>query len=328
MFLKVAVIMGGCSSEHKVSLASGKNIIENLDSRRYNIIPIRITRDNKWLRFSEVLPIEKILRQTDLAFNALHGKYGEDGRIQGLLDFFKIPYTGSGVLASALAMDKIVSRQIFKSHKILTPRTLVLKKDEISDFNKGVKKITSTFSKPPWVIKPAKQGSSVGISIIYERVNLPEALKEAFRYDKEVLAEEYLEGREFTSGILENFKGRRYFALPVTEIIPQKKYQFFDYEAKYKNGATDEITPANIDKKLSQKIQEIAIKAHQILGCSGYSRADLIVKEYQNRISIFLLEVNTLPGLTKNSLFPKAAKAAGLNFSELLDKIIENAIKK
>ena len=241
------------------------------------------------------------LNGVDVVFNDLHGEYGEDGRIQGLLDCFKVPYTGSGVLASALVMDKIKSYEIFKLHGLNVPKETTLKKGE---------KV---------VVKPSCLGSSVGISIVDNQKDLKKAIKKATEKCDTVIIEEYIDGKELTCGILENAKGQKYLALPVTEIIPPDGH-FFDYDVKY-DGSTQEITPAKISKKLTKEIQEQSIKAHQVLGCAGYSRADFIVKNNK----IYILEVNTLPGLTSESLLPKAAKEAGIKFPKLLDIIITNA---
>lgn len=304
--------MGGKSAEHEVSLATGQNIIRFLDRKKYNILPIKINKKNQWTFKGKIVPAEKIAKKIDIAFNALHGEYGEDGTVQGLLESLDIPYTGSGILASALAMDKIKSKEIFKTNDLLIPQHIVL--------FKNLKRLSIERQiSPPWVIKPAGRGSSVGVSIIKNKKDLARAIKLAFKYDNKIIIEEYLDGLEITCGVLDNFKGQVHYALPVTEIRPTEKYQFFDYEAKYKKGATQEITPARISKKATKEAQQIATRAHQILDCRDYSRADMIKKGDK----IYLLEVNTLPGMTETSLYPQAAKVAGLKFNQLLDKFIE-----
>ncbi|HEB01375.1 MAG TPA: D-alanine--D-alanine ligase, partial [Candidatus Portnoybacteria bacterium] len=294
--LNLGILMGGKSAEHEVSLATGKNIIKSLNKKKYNIWPVKITKENQWTLKGRTLPIDKIAQKIDIAFIALHGEYGEDGTIQGLCESLGLPYTGSGVLASALGMDKSRSRELFKTNGLLVPRDEVLSKGETGQ---------SVWQKlsPPWVIKPNSRGSSVGISIVKNKKDLAKAIKDAFQYDQRIIIEEYLDGLEITCGVLDNFKGKPAFTLPITEICPAKKYQFFNYEAKYKKGATEEITPARISRKATGQAQEIALKAYQILGCQGYSRADMIKVGQQ----IYLLEVNTLPGMTENSLYPRAA---------------------
>lgn len=300
----IAVLMGGMSSEHEISLISGQNVFEYLDKNKYDVQKIIITKNGEW-------PIEA-LKGIDVVFNALHGEYGEDGRIQGLLDCLGVKYTGSGVLASALGMDKIKSYELFKLHGLNIPRGVILKKRDKIDYEFSGKV----------VVKPSCLGSSVGISIIDDKQDLKKAIEKATERCGTIIIEEYIAGLEVTCGILDNFRNQKHFALPVTEIIPPDG-RFFDYEVKY-DGSTQEITPARIDKRLFKKIQEQAVKAHQILGCRGYSRVDFILK---NRKTPYILEVNTLPGLTKESLLPKAAKAAGIEFSELLDIIIKNGMK-
>lgn len=300
--LNVAVLMGGMSSEHEVSLISGKNVLEHLNKNKYNSISVIISKKGEWLVNNKRKTIDESLKDVNVVFNALHGEYGEDGCIQGLLDCFGVKYTGSGVLASAIGMDKIKSYEIFKLHGLNVPKETTFKKGE---------KV---------IVKPSCLGSSVGISIVDNQEDLEKAIKKEKERCDVVIIEEYIDGKELTCGILENAKGQKYLALPVTEIIPPDG-RFFDYEVKY-DGSTQEITPARISKKLTKEIQEQSIKAHKALGCSGYSRADFIVKDNK----IYILEVNTLPGLTSESLLPKAAKQANIKFSELLDIIIKNAL--
>lgn len=319
--MNIAVLMGGMSSEHEISLISGQNVLDCLNKEKYNIVPIIISKRGEWSVLDRRATMDKALEGIDVVFNALHGEYGEDGKIQGLLDCFGIKYTGSGVLASALGMDKIKSKELFEKHGFLVPKYTVLKRGEV--FNKKFK--------GKLVVKPSSLGSSVGISIVEKREDLKKATDKAFEHCDTVIIEEYIKGREMTCGIIDPapeqvrcgasaVKKQEILALPVTEIIPPPG-RFFDYEVKY-DGSTQEITPARIDKKLTKKIQDLAIKAHQALGCKGYSRVDFIVK---NKKTPYILEVNTLPGLTKESLLPKAAKAAGIEFPQLLDIIINNA---
>jgi len=322
--LKIGVLMGGPSSEHEVSLETGRKVMKHLDSNKYEVKPIKISRDGEWHINGVKAKIETALHDIDLAFIAMHGEYGEDGQIQVILEQYNKPYTGSGVFASQIAMDKSQSKKLFESHGFLIPKSALLKYGE-----RGfLQKFESVSKDGPWVVKPCSRGSSVGTSIIKNKKDIFDAVHKAFEYDNQVLIEEHIKGREFTCGVLENYpsrENRKYFALPVTEIIPRKSYQFFDYEAKYKEGATKEVTPAEISRDLTQKIQGIAVAAHALLGCSGYSRSDFIITP---KNEIYILELNTLPGMTQTSLLPQAAKAAKIEFPELLDKIIYNALKK
>src|SRR3989344_2558449 len=319
--LKVGVLMGGPSSEHDISLMTGQNIIENLDKSKYEPVAIKISKEGQWFLNNRLSSDVKALQGCDLVFNALHGVFGEDGTIQAIMDYRGVKYTGSGVCASALGMDKLRSREIFKLSGLNVPKTLKIRRGEYHQalLNLFVGKVTNF----PVVVKPCSGGSSVGVKIVKERVMLDKALKDVFKTDRKALIEEFIEGREFTCGVLENVNGQSIKALPVTEIIPKKGHVFFDYSAKYKTGHSDEVTPASIDDDTTKAIQDIAIKTHQVLGCGGYSRTDVILK---NNGDIVVLEINTLPGLTMASLLPKAAIASGLTFTELLDTIISSSL--
>ncbi len=329
--LRVAVLMGGPSAEHQVSLATGQNIIENLDKKKYLPVTVKISKTGGWFLNGKPTDQSDALKGHDVVFNALHGTFGEDGKIQGILEHNGIKYTGSRIAGSAIAMDKFHSREIFKLAGFNTPKTMKLKRGEnyVARLNFFVNKIV----KLPVVIKPCSNGSSVGVQIVEDTEKLEKAIVAAFKLDKDVLVEEFIKGRELTCGVLENFSAEggpasgwkgELGALPVTEIIPVKNHKFFNYDAKYKRGHSNEITPAPIEDVLTKKAQDIAVRAHQVLGCSGYSRTDMILKNGNG--TIYVLETNTLPGLTKNSLLPKAAQTAGLTFSQLLDKIIESSL--
>ena len=310
--------MGGLSSEHDVSLATGHNVIENLDRSKYEPFGIRLTKDKEWFVKGRKMTETKALQDCDVVFNALHGTFGEDGRIQALLEYYDKKYTGSGIMASALAMDKLRSREIFKLSDLATPKTLKIRKGE--NYQAILNVFVNKISGFPVVVKPCSNGSSVGVFIVKNLNELSKALKAAFRIEKKILVEEFIDGKEITCGVLEN--GQAISALPVTEIVPKRGHKFFDYNAKYKTGHSDEITPARLDEETTKKAQEIAVKAHKLLGCRAYSRTDMIIKDS----SIYILETNTLPGLTSASLLPKAAFIAGLTFPQLLDKIIEGSL--
>ena len=285
--------MGGKSPEHEVSLASGREVVRQLNKNKYKVIPFIIPKTGKG--------IEGILKiKPDIAFIAMHGPFGEDGTVQGMLELFGIPYTGPGVLASAIGIDKEMFRKIMQAEGIPIPR------------------LSSGF---PCFVKPYNQGSSVGASIARNKKELAKAVKLARRYSDRILVEEYLTGNELTCAVLGNRNPR---ALPVIEIVPLKG-EYFDYESKYTDNGAQEIVPARISKTLTKNIQDMAVRVYKVLGCRGVSRVDFILKD--NKYPV-VLEINTSPGLTPASLLPKAAKAAGISYSELLDNIIRYATEK
>ncbi|OHA13607.1 MAG: hypothetical protein A2909_00705 [Candidatus Tagabacteria bacterium RIFCSPLOWO2_01_FULL_39_11] len=315
--IKVGVVRGGPSSEYEVSLKTGGNVLKFLPER-YKGVDILITKSGEWHLRGIVARPSRIFQNVDVIFNAMHGEFGEDGKVQQIFEEHGIPYTGSKTFSSALAMNKVMARNAFLNAGIKIPRVFVIKECESSP-EQTAKKIFQAFS-PPWVLKPASKGSSVGVKIIENFGDLASGIKEVFRYGKTAMVEEYIKGREATCGVLENFRGERHYALPPVEIIPRVK--FFDYGAKY-DGSTKEICPANFDLAAKREIEHLAKEAHKILGCSAYSRSDFIVSPR----GIFLLETNTLPGLTSQSLFPKSCVAVGLTFSGLLDHIIRLAMR-
>ncbi|MBT8351240.1 MAG: D-alanine--D-alanine ligase [Deltaproteobacteria bacterium] len=303
----VALLSGGISSEREVSLNSGKQVFQALDKEKYEVI-----------RYDPKTDIERLVTDAakiDVALIILHGLYGEDGTVQGLLDLLNIPYQGSGVLGSAIAMNKIISKQLYHQHGIKIPGYKIVKKGNTIDPALCCKQIGL-----PMVIKPAEGGSSVGMSIVKTEDGIESALQKAYEYDETVLLESYIKGIEITGGVIGN---KDLQALPLIEIIPDEKHDFFDYEAKYTAGITREICPARIDDSLTAQAQTYAKMAHQALSCKGYSRTDMIIKDN----GIYVLETNTIPGMTPTSLLPRAAEAAGLNFSQLLDKLIELGIE-
>ena len=304
-FGRVGVLMAGPSSEKKISLKSGHAVLKALREAGVNALPVIIKnssiKDNIRLLKS---------RNLDCAFIALHGAFGEDGGIQSILSKLKIPFTGSGVRASRLAMDKVASRNIFKKHGLDVPRSQILKRGsyKINNFH---------LSNFPLVIKPASHGSSIGLSIVDSKKNIAKAIKLAFKFDSRIIIEEYIKGRELTVGILDDK------ALPVVEIFP--KHFFFDYQAKYKKGLTDYVVPAKLPRKIAAKIKQKALLAHKLLGCFGSSRVDVIL-DAKNKP--FVLEVNTIPGFTATSLLPKAANESGIGFNDLCIKLISLAYEK
>jgi D-alanine-D-alanine ligase len=362
--LRVGVLMGGASSEREISLASGKMIAEHLPRDRYEVVmldTLALMAHNPKLSlplqerarallaharhaeaFAErdralpasfrneiakaadaTLPATEAIAATggdariDVAFLALHGPYGEDGTLQGMLDLLGIPYVGSGTLASALAMDKVMTKRVFAAAGIATPRDLVV---ERADFREDPEAVSDRAARAfmPAVVKPSRQGSSIGMSLVRGPAEMRPALEEAFGYDARVLVEEHLSGRELTVGVIGN---RELTALPVVEIVT--KHEFFDYQAKYDPSESEELCPAPIPGELAAAAQGLAIRAHRALDCRGLSRVDLI---HAPR-GLVVLEVNTMPGMTVNSLLPKAAHAAGIPFGELLDRLVRLALE-
>jgi D-alanine-D-alanine ligase len=306
--LRLALIAGGNSAEREVSLNSGEQVYQALDQSKYNIS-----------RYDPKDDLERLARDAanlDVALVIMHGRGGEDGALQGMLDLLGLPYQGSGVLGSALAMNKELSKMLYQQAGLKVSRALFLNRGEALDL-RGIEAQLGL----PVVIKPVNEGSSIGITKAGTLEELERGLAAAFGHDRRVLVEEFLDGVEVTGGVLGNAE---LTALPLVEIVPSEQYDFFDYEAKYKPGASREICPARLDEATTRKAQEISLTAHRALHCRGYSRTDMIVRDGD----IYVLETNTIPGMTATSLFPQAARAAGLEFPQLLDRLIELALEK
>jgi D-alanine-D-alanine ligase len=305
--IRLALLCGGRSSEREVSLSGAKGVLEVLNKERYEVTV-----------FDTATDLPKLVEQADrldVAFILLHGRFGEDGTIQGLLELLGIPYQGSGVLGSALAMNKHYSKVVYRAYGIPTPDWLVYEATE--DWN--LQEVQSRLGLPV-MIKPVNQGSSIGMCKIHNADGLSFALEEAFKWDEQVVIERFIPGRELTAGVLGI---KELTALPIVEIRPNPTHAFFDYEAKYQQGATEELCPAPIPEDIAQKAQNLAVQAHKALGLKGYSRTDMILTEAGE---LFVLETNTIPGMTPTSLLPQAAQAMGISFSELLDRLIDMAI--
>lgn len=307
-FGRIGVLMGGISSERNISLKSGKAIVEALLRQGFQVVPLDIVNgeEEKILYLLEIANI-------DVAFIALHGKLGEDGRIQSILEKANIPYTGSGVEASCLAINKAKTQNLFKKCGINVPSYIILIKNDQADVDEAFARLGAF----PIIVKPACEGSSIGINLANTKEELNDALQMAWLYDDTVLLERYIEGRELTVGIL----GQE--TLPVVEICP--KENFFDFKAKYTEGMTDYIVPAEIPDGVAIKLRQIALKAHQVLGCADFSRVDFMLDADQ---AYYVLEVNTIPGFTSTSLLPKAAREQGINFDQLCFKLVELAYGK
>lgn len=302
----IAIFAGGYSKEKEVSLRSGKAVLEAL--KRSGLNPVLIDPQNE--KFIHNIYKYKI----DLVFMALHGGFGEDGSIQGLLNLLNITYTGSGVEASALAMNKILTKIVLKENKILTSPYYVINnnKNLEDECNNILKKISF-----PMVLKPSSEGSSFGVFIIKEKNDLFLTIKKVQKEFKQIFVEKFIKGRNITVGIL----GKE--ILPILELRP--KTEFYDYKAKYTAGLTEFILPAHFPKRIYEKIQKLALKIHNVLGCKDFSRIDMIIDENNKS---FVLEVNTLPGLTDLSDFPAQAKTAGISYDQLILKILNLALER
>ena len=300
--IRIAVLSGGWSKERGVSINSGKAVLSALDKEKYEIVSF----DPK----DDLNVLWQQRHALDLVFNVLHGKYGEDGRMQGLLEVFGIPFVGSGVLSSAMTMNKRVTKEVYRSAGLRVPKDIIFKKDEAVSIGK-IKDSLGT----PIVIKPVSEGSSIGISIMENERDILAGIEKAFQFDREILLEEYISGREITCAVL----GRSHLeTLPLVEIVPKDTHQFFDFDAKYTAGETNEICPAQIDSDLQNEASEMAQNAHVGLQCRDWSRTDMII----NKDMIYMLETNTIPGMTETSLVPLAAKGNGWSLGQLLDRMI------
>jgi D-alanine-D-alanine ligase len=352
--IRVGVLTGGASAERDISLAAGAQIKRSLDPDRYEVVlldPLAFMVRNPAITAEQRAQAQALLSSTrgarpdpahelpkglegeiesasralvpatraiadsaeplDVVFISLYGTWGEDGRIQGLLDTLGIPYTGSGVLASALAMDKVMAKTVLAAAGLDVPRGVVVGEGGRDDLA-GARGVGL-----PAFVKPVAGGSSVGAAVVRRAEDLGPAIADALRYDDRALVEEYLVGRELTVAVIGNDD---LVALPVIEIVTKR--EFFDYKAKYDAGASEEIVPARIPDDVARRAKDLAVRAHQALGCRGMSRTDFVWTDER----MVALEVNTIPGMTANSLLPKAGKAAGITFGDLLSRLVEWAL--
>lgn len=296
---RIGVLMGGVSSERDISLKTGNLVAASLKKMGYDVVTVDATRD---------LPSQLASNGVEIAFIALHGRYGEDGCVQGLLEVMNIPYTGSGVAASSIGMDKLLSKKLFEYHGIPTPKYSLYKKGE---------KIESSLIRYPVVVKPRREGSTIGVSIVSKNADLQPAIEIALGYGDDVIVEEYIEGMEVTAGVL-NEK-----PLPLVEIIPAKG--FYDFGTKTTSGMAEYIVPARLSPFTAEGIKDMALKAHGALGCCCVSRVDFRVDPAGHP---YALEVNTIPGMTETSLLPRAAGEAGIGYDRLVEMILSSAFVK
>jgi D-alanine-D-alanine ligase len=299
---KIGVLMGGLSAEREISLLTGNAVLSALIEMGYNACSVDVGRD-----VAQNIIEERI----DVAFVALHGRWGEDGTIQGMLEIMGIPYTGSGVLASALAMDKPMTKRVLNFHRLPTPRFEVVS---------GLKELKErTRLRFPVVVKPVSEGSTIGVSIVEKREELGDAVEKAGRSGSHVMIEEFVDGSEITVGILNEQP------LPVIEIVPSSG--FYDYKSKYTSGMTEYILPARLTRSQSLESQGLGLKAYRAIGCHGAARVDMILtsKGDSGIVEYSILEINTIPGMTRTSLLPKAADHAGFSFDSLVEEILKSA---
>ncbi len=308
--LNIMVVCGGFSTEREISLKSGKSIFDALIKKGYsNTTLFDLTQDN----------ISQIIQShPDFVFLALHGKGGEDGSIQGLLDLAKIPYTGSGLAASALCMDKILTKRILRDEGLPTPNFLIRNRQQILNSDNIAEDILSEI-KTPFVVKSPCQGSSVGVVIVKDASAIQEALNEVLKYGDDVLVEEFVEGSELTLPIVGNEKLTAY---PIVEITSER--EFYDYKAKYTPGLCHHIIPACIDNNTTLAVEEIGKRAYKLFGCKGFARIDFIVSPENGPM---IIEINTLPGMTDMSLFPDAARYIGVCYEDLVEKFMEYGLE-
>jgi D-alanine-D-alanine ligase len=316
--LRIGVLRGGPSNEYDVSLQTGAAILKHMPEQ-YHAHDILISKDGTWHRDGFERSPDRVLKGLDVIFNGLHGHFGEDGKVQKILDHHGIPYTGSGAFASALGMNKILSKKAFERHGIRTPQYIVVRKSDNRE--EKIIKAQQQFILPV-VVKPAMSGSSVGITIVKNFHHLEEALARAFAHSQTALIEEFIRGKESTCGVVEGLRGERVYTLLPVEIVPAKEQEFFDYDAKY-NGASQEIVPGRFSETEKREIQHLAKLVHEALGLRHYSRTDMIVSPTRG---VYVLEVNTLPGLTPQSLMPQSLQAIGISFKDFLHHLISQAL--
>ncbi len=354
--LRVAVIFGGQSGEHEVSLVSAQGIMKAMDKERYEIIPIGITKAGRWLTSGEPMKLlqsggpgvsaqvaeaepetrelvprsrrdlvpgtrETGFPQVDVVFPVLHGPYGEDGTVQGLLELADIPYVGAGVLGSALGMDKIAMKGVFKSYGLPVVEHVAFKRKDWEQDPEAVMELIEKELGYPCFVKPANLGSSVGISKVHQRGELAPALALAARYDRRMLAERAVNAREIEVSVLGN--DEPIASLP-GEIIPCR--EFYDYIAKYVDDRSELIIPADLPPELTRRIQELAVAAFLAVDCAGMARVDFFLDKDTGEL--YVGELNTIPGFTPISMYPKLWEASGISYSELIDRLIELALER
>jgi D-alanine-D-alanine ligase len=354
--IKVGVVFGGRSGEHEVSLVSAKGIINAMDKEKYEVVPIGITKEGRWIASGDPMkaleagtPEKSVpaallgdpsqrglmrleesetavtttarLSEIDVVFPVLHGPYGEDGTVQGLLELADVPYVGAGVLGSALGMDKALMKTVFQARGLPVVEYLVIKRKEWESDPQGVMQRIEDTLDYPYFIKPSNLGSSVGISKVHQRSELAPALDLAARYDRKMLAERGVNAREIEVSVLGNDDP---IASVPGEIIPCR--EFYDYVAKYIDDRSELVIPADLPPETTQRIREMAVEAYLAVDCAGMARVDFLLDKDSGQI--YLGELNTIPGFTPISMYPKLWEASGISYSELIDRLIELALER
>lgn len=343
--LRVGVLMGGPSAEYAVSISSGAQVVRSLIALGHTPLPILVTPQETWHQLepqqllsstfsleqsttaatallAQAQPVSSLValdtQTVDVVFIAMHGPYGEDGKVQALLELLNLPYTGSGVLTSAVSMDKVQFRRLMKAEGIPIPASTTFTNESTAE----ITAITAaTLGEPPFIVKPNDQGSSIGVSLVNHWHELADALSSARKTSNTLLVDRYIAGRELTVGVIGSPDSPQ--ALPITEIITSRA--FFDYEAKYLSQETQEICPADLSPTVATELQQLALKVFTTVGARGFARVDFILDEQENP---YVLEINTIPGLTPASLLPKAAVAAGMTFEQLIAKVLAEAVAR
>lgn len=325
--IKVGVLMGGPSAEREISLITGKAVFENLDRKKYLPTSIELSKDNIFWTLDKNNKkkrkldfINKDKKFFDIIFIAMHGSPGEDGGVQAMFDTLGITYTGSGVLSSALAMNKVFSAQIYHANGLPYPEFINVKKDGWKNYQEKVLEDIESKVGFPCVVKPVDQGSAVGVSIVKTKNEIKKVMDKTFKSFSWLMVQKFIAGKEATCGVLE--KNGQMMVLPPTHILPNIG-EFYDYKSKYKAGGSTHICPADFDDHTNQELQKLAIQAHRALGCRAMSRTDIFVGDDQK---LYILETNTIPGMTPTSLFPEAASKAGISFTQMLDYMIEASL--
>ncbi len=316
---RVAVLRGGPSEEYEVSLKSGQAVLSALNSKGYSPKDIVITKKGEWLDNGFVRSPEQIFTGVDVVFIALHGHYGEDGQVQRIMQRLNLPFTGSGAFASSVAFNKALTKETLVKHKISLPKHRTFKAVEMSDLDEQIAQIFLDIGET-LIVKPVTGGSSINTHVASDEDSLRSILSDLSQKYEQLLIEECIIGREATVGVLDGFRGEETYVLPVVEIVPPSSEQVWSHESKY-NGTTKEIVPGGFSYNEKILLSDAASLVHEILDCQQYSRSDFIIRDGVP----YFLEVNTLPGLTDESLFPKAAAAVGLEFPELITYLVETA---
>lgn len=318
--VRVGVLRGGPSSEYDVSLKTGQAVLKHLPENKYQPVDILITKDGTWHVAGVPVAPHEAAGQVDVFFNAMHGEYGEDGTVQKILDSLLVPYTGSGAFASALSMQKHQAKEHLRREGIKMPRHVLVRYGD--DLAYKVREIFNIMG-PAWIVKPADRGSSVGVFKVKLLEDLPGAIEQAFDYSPNILVEEFIRGKEATCAVIEGLRGEDLYTPPPVEIRAPMNSEVLDYDAKYNSAETLKICPGNFTGAEAFQLKEIAKAVHRALGLRHYSRSDFIV----NPRGIYLLETNTLPGMTAASFVPKSLAVDGISYPEFLDHVIGLALR-